>query len=418
MAQHDYSIANQTFPSTRSDINNALSAIGSLNSGTSAPSTTFAGMLWYDTTNGVIKQRNAADSAWVTLWTDDLGGFVSQDGASIYAADAGASDSYSITLSPAPASLTTGMHVFFKANTANTGAATLNVNGLGAVAIKKYKDVDVQTGDIKAGQLCLLEYDGTNWQLLSAVSNEYFINQQSAVTTLQAADQLPFADNSDSDKNKKITVENLRASLINDATAETTVNDADTILIYDASASAPRKMTRANFLAGVTGGIEVVDTVSVSSPVSSVVLDGLNGGHEYYQLEYDGLVPSVDGTKIHMQYSVNADGSSPESGASDYWHDNMYPTGAGEDSSDTEIDLGYIAQGNASEEDCGGSLRLMFNGTKLHAKGVLDITNTSSNRITQAHSSKYMGSASIRSLVIYCATGNITDGSFKLIGVG
>lgn len=277
MAQHDYSIANQTFPSTRSDINNALSAIASINSGTSAPSTTFAGMLWYDTTNGVIKQRNAADSAWVTLWTDDLGGFVSQDGATIYAADAGASDTYTITLSPAPASLTTGMHVFFKANTANTGAATLNVNGLGAVAIKKNKDVDVQTGDIKAGQVNLVVYDGTNWELLSAVSNEYFINQQTAVTTLQAADQLPLADNSDSGKNKKITIDNFRASLINDATAETTVNDADTILIYDDSASAPRKMTRANFIAG--GSIEsyTSSAQTISSAASGALTHSLSG---------------------------------------------------------------------------------------------------------------------------------------------
>lgn len=268
MAQHDYSIANQTFPSTRSDINNALSAIATLNSGSSAPSTTFAGMLWYDTTNGVIKQRNAADSAWITLWTDDLGGFVSQDGASIYADDAGVSDAYAITLSPAPASLTTGMHVFFKANTANTGAATLNVNGLGAVAIKKHKDVDVQTGDIKASQINLVVYDGTNWQLLSAVSNEYFINQQTAVTTLQAADQLPFADNSDSDKNKKITVDNFRASLINDATAETTVNDADTILIYDASASAPRKMTRANFIGSGSTYTSTNQTITTSGTLT------------------------------------------------------------------------------------------------------------------------------------------------------
>ena len=49
MAQHDYSIANQTFPNTRTDLNNVLSAISSNNSGTSAPSTTFANQFWYDT---------------------------------------------------------------------------------------------------------------------------------------------------------------------------------------------------------------------------------------------------------------------------------------------------------------------------------------------------------------------------------
>ena len=49
MAQHDYSIVNAGFPATRSDINDALSAISTTNSGTSAPSTQFAGQFWLDT---------------------------------------------------------------------------------------------------------------------------------------------------------------------------------------------------------------------------------------------------------------------------------------------------------------------------------------------------------------------------------
>ena len=51
MAQHDYVIANQGFPAFRADLNSALSAIASNNSGSSAPSTTYAYQLWYDTGN-------------------------------------------------------------------------------------------------------------------------------------------------------------------------------------------------------------------------------------------------------------------------------------------------------------------------------------------------------------------------------
>lgn len=72
MSQHDYDIANQDGASFRADINAVLAAILSMNSGSGAPSTTAPFMLWADTANGVIKQRNAADTAWVTLWT--LGG--------------------------------------------------------------------------------------------------------------------------------------------------------------------------------------------------------------------------------------------------------------------------------------------------------------------------------------------------------
>ena len=69
MAQHDYVIANQSGAGFRSDLNNGLSAIVSQNSGSAAPSTTYAYMWWADTTTGLLKIRNAANSAWVTVGT-------------------------------------------------------------------------------------------------------------------------------------------------------------------------------------------------------------------------------------------------------------------------------------------------------------------------------------------------------------
>ena len=71
MAQHDYSIANQSGAAFRSDLNNALSAIVTQNSGATAPSTTYAYQSWADTTTGVMKMRNGANSAWITLYQLD-----------------------------------------------------------------------------------------------------------------------------------------------------------------------------------------------------------------------------------------------------------------------------------------------------------------------------------------------------------
>lgn len=67
MAQHDMNIANQGFPATRADLNNALQALASNNSGTSAPSTTFANQWWYDTTNNKLYIRNEANNAWIQV---------------------------------------------------------------------------------------------------------------------------------------------------------------------------------------------------------------------------------------------------------------------------------------------------------------------------------------------------------------
>ena len=71
MAQHDYVIDNQTAPNFRADLNNALLAIVSNNSGSSAPSTTYANMIWYDSGANILKMRNEADDVWINLGTLD-----------------------------------------------------------------------------------------------------------------------------------------------------------------------------------------------------------------------------------------------------------------------------------------------------------------------------------------------------------
>ncbi len=69
MAQHDYVIANQSGLAFRADLNNGLAAIVSQNSGATEPSTTYAYQWWADTTTGLLKLRNAANSAWITIGT-------------------------------------------------------------------------------------------------------------------------------------------------------------------------------------------------------------------------------------------------------------------------------------------------------------------------------------------------------------
>lgn len=95
---------------------------------------------------------------------------VTQAGTQIYAADTGAANAYVVTLAPAITAYTTGMRIYFKATNANTTASTVNVNGLGVKTISKLGDVALSAGDIKAGQLVELSYDGTNMQMLSQIA--------------------------------------------------------------------------------------------------------------------------------------------------------------------------------------------------------------------------------------------------------
>lgn len=87
-----------------------------------------------------------------------------------YAVDSVGTDSYAITPSPAITAYTAGQTFTFQAGTANTGAATLNVNALGAKTIKKNVSTDLATGDILLNQIVEVKYDGTNMQLISIPS--------------------------------------------------------------------------------------------------------------------------------------------------------------------------------------------------------------------------------------------------------
>ena len=68
----DYSIANQGFPATRTELNNILGSINTLNSGSSAPSSLVAGSLWLDTASAgtpTLKYYDGSDS--ISLCTID-----------------------------------------------------------------------------------------------------------------------------------------------------------------------------------------------------------------------------------------------------------------------------------------------------------------------------------------------------------
>jgi hypothetical protein len=72
MSQSTFAIPNQSGANYRVAVNNALQALASLYSGTT-PSESYAYQLWFDTSTNILKQRNAANNAWVNLWGATLG---------------------------------------------------------------------------------------------------------------------------------------------------------------------------------------------------------------------------------------------------------------------------------------------------------------------------------------------------------
>jgi hypothetical protein len=89
-------------------------------------------------------------------------------GIHVYGSSSVGSDAYAITFSTPYTAYNTGMIINFKADVGNTGAATLNIDGLGAKDIKKMTTAGkaaLETGDIIANGIYTLIYDGTDFIL-------------------------------------------------------------------------------------------------------------------------------------------------------------------------------------------------------------------------------------------------------------
>jgi len=71
MTQSSFSLPNTPGATFRSNNNTALQALATFSSGASAPSITYAGMYWWDQTANLIKQRNGANTAWITVQSFD-----------------------------------------------------------------------------------------------------------------------------------------------------------------------------------------------------------------------------------------------------------------------------------------------------------------------------------------------------------
>lgn len=82
---------------------------------------------------------------------------------------ASGTNTYTLTPSPALAAYASGNAFLVLFTNANTGAATLNVSGLGAKALTKNGASAVVSGDIPAGSVRLCAYDGTRFQLVSSI---------------------------------------------------------------------------------------------------------------------------------------------------------------------------------------------------------------------------------------------------------
>lgn len=85
--------------------------------------------------------------------------------------DGGAVNAYTLTTTPALVGYTTRMIALFSPTIANTGAATINISGLGTRPIVSVSNAALVSGDLEVGTIYAATYDGTSFRLLSITKN-------------------------------------------------------------------------------------------------------------------------------------------------------------------------------------------------------------------------------------------------------
>ncbi len=100
-----------------------------------------------------------------------------QTGKVNFAVAGGTADAMTATLSPAPASLADGLAIRLQAASANTGPATLNLNGLGALPITSVGGTALQAGQIAAGGLYSLVFSSAlnGWVLTGQSAGQFAV---------------------------------------------------------------------------------------------------------------------------------------------------------------------------------------------------------------------------------------------------
>lgn len=140
------------------------------------------------TGTGILKGDGSGNTLQATAGVDYVSGLQLQNSTLTFLTSVAGTNVITGNLTPAIASYVAGQMFSFLSAGANTGAVTLNINGVGAKAVTKLGSTALAAGDIPANTIIIVQYDGTEFQLvapaaLSSLGSMAFQNASSVAIT-------------------------------------------------------------------------------------------------------------------------------------------------------------------------------------------------------------------------------------------
>jgi len=117
--------------------------------------------------SGVLKGDGSGNTLPAVAGVDFTTGAQVQNSSLTFLSSVAGTNTIVGTLTPAITAYQAGQMFSFISAGANTGAVTLNVNGVGAKAVTKLGSTALAAGDITANAIIIVQYDGTEFQLVA-----------------------------------------------------------------------------------------------------------------------------------------------------------------------------------------------------------------------------------------------------------
>lgn len=366
----------------------------------------------------------------------------------IYAADAGANDTYVITPSPAVSSYTAGLMLNFKANTANTGAATLNVSGLGAQTIVKPFGQTLEDGDIAAGQVVTVVYDGTNFVMQSQSQRVLYQNQKQifavdsvgsdsyavtlapAITAYNAGLVVNFQAGTANTGAATLNVNGLGAKTIKKKynsdleTGDILANQIITV-IYDGTNF--QLASPSSSAVGVSGSWTKILSQAASAS-ATIDFTGLSSSYLQYKIELIDIVPGTDADSFYFRVGT---GGTPTYQASNYAYSSYgYSAGGSGVQQDSNTGVNQIILnntgaglrlGSAAGESYNGTI-IIYNPSQASYNHMISFTceysaNDGSNYVALNGGGVWVTTTAVTAARLLMSSGTIASGTLVLYGL-